>query len=145
LDDKHLDVKVHYLAGAPELEQFDYGGCVDLYNYEDVDMRAGDWQLVNLGVSMQLPDGYDALLLPRSSTFKRYGLLLANSVGYIDNSYAGDEDVWMASVYATRDVHIDKGTRCFQFRIIPTQPKLSFTPVDRLKPKRRGGFGSTDE
>lgn len=138
----HEWIKVHYRPGSPALEQVDKGGCVDLYNYEDITLQKGDFQLIDLGVAIQLPQGYDALVLPRSSTFKRYGLLLANSVGYIDNSYCGTDDWWKAPVYATRDIYIPKGTRCFQFRLIKTQPKLWITTHDSLG-KNRGGIGST--
>lgn len=139
---EHEWVKVHYRPNSPQLEQHDKGGCVDLYNYDDVTMQKGDFQLIDLGVAIQLPPGYDALVFPRSSTFKRYGLLLANSVGYIDNSYCGTEDWWKAPVYATRDIYIPKGTRCFQFRLIRTQPKLWITSHDTLG-ENRGGIGST--
>lgn len=139
---EHEHIKVHYRPNSPELKQNDNGGCIDLYNYDDINLRQGEFQLIDLGVAIQLPVGYDALVLPRSSTFKRYGLLLANSVGYIDNSYCGTDDWWKAPVYATRDIYIPKRTRCFQFRLIRTQPKLWITSSNTLG-KNRGGIGST--
>lgn len=136
-------IKIKYLPGSPELEQIDKGGCVDLYNYEDVTLQAGEFKLINLGIAIELPEGYDAIILPRSSTFKRYHILLVNSVGYIDNSYAGDTDYWLAGVYATEPTFIPKGTRCFQFKLVPCQPKLDFNKVNSLTKKVRNGFGST--
>lgn len=137
-------IKVQYAPGMPKLEQIDKGGCVDLYNAEDCTLKKGQSCLINLGVCMELPQGFDGILLPRSSTFRRYHILLTNSAGYIDGaSYNGPDDWWMASVYATEDTYIPKGTRCFQFRLIPVQGPLAFETVDRLGNDNRGSFGST--
>ena len=138
-----VKIPIHYLPGSPHLEVTNYGGCVDLYNYEEVCLKAGEKGFINFGISMKLPEEYDALILPRSSTFKRYGILLTNSVGYIDNSYNGTEDYWMACVYATRDITIPKGTRCFQFRLIKRQPDINFIQQNSLNDVNRGGFGSS--
>lgn len=138
-----VKIPIHYLPGSPHLEITSYGGCVDLYNYEELCLKAGEKGFINFGISMKLPEEYDALILPRSSTFKRYGILLTNSVGYIDNSYNGTEDYWMACVYATRDITIPKGTRCFQFRLIKRQPNIDFVQQDSLNDTNRGGFGSS--
>ena len=138
-----VKIPIHYLPGSPHLEITNYGGCVDLYNYEELCLKAGEKGFINFGISMKLPEEYDALILPRSSTFKRYGILLTNSVGYIDNSYNGTEDYWMACVYATRDITIPKGTRCFQFRLIKRQPNIDFVQQDSLNNTNRGGFGSS--
>ena len=138
-------LKIRYKEGSPELHQEDYGGCVDLYNYENVSLKKGDFKLIDLGVAMQLPQEYDAIIIPRSSTFKKYGLLLVNSPGYIDNSYNGSEDWWFAAVYATRDIEIPKGTRCFQFRLIKTQPALHTVTSDTLGDVNRGGCGSSGD
>ena len=99
--------------------------------------------LIPLGVSMQLPEGYEARTAPRSSTFKRWGILQANSVGVIDNSYCGTNDEWKLPVYATRDTVIEKGDRICQFRIYEVQPPVSFEECDTLSDTDRGGFGST--
>lgn len=136
-------IAIKYMHGSPALEQASHGGCIDLYNYEDVTLKVGEFQLVNLGVAMALPEGYDAIVIPRSSTFKRYGIILVNSPGYIDNSYRGSDDYWFAPVLATRDIYIPKGTRCFQFRLIEQQPSIKFEPVDKLSDTNRGGCGST--
>ena len=138
-----VEIPIKYHHGSPNLEQVAKGGCVDLYNMNEISLKEGEFGFIDLGVSMALPAGYDAIILPRSSTFKRYGILLTNSMGYIDNTYRGDDDVWMACVYATRDITIPVGTRCFQFRLIPTQPIINFEPVNSLRAQARGGFGTT--
>ena len=100
---------------------------IDLHAAEDVDMKAGEFRLIPLGVAIELPEGYEAHVVPRSSTFKNYGLLQANSMGVVDYTYRGDNDQWRVPMYATRDVHIDKNTRISQFRIMKNQPPLAFT------------------
>ena len=138
-----VEISIHYLPGSPHLEVTDYGGCIDLYNYEEICLKEGEKGFINFGISMKLPEGYDALIFPRSSTFKRYGILMTNSVGYIDNSYNGTDDYWKACVYATQDITIPKGTRCFQFRLIKKQPSIDFVQKDTLNSVNRGGFGSS--
>lgn len=138
-----IPIHIHYLPDSPHLEITNYGGCVDLYNYNELCLKTGEKGFINFGVSMQLPEMYDALIFPRSSTFKRYGILLTNSVGYIDNSYNGTEDYWMACVYATRNITIPKGTRCFQFRLIEKQPSIDFIQENNLNNINRGGFGAS--
>lgn len=108
-----------------------------------IDLKTGEFKLISLGVSMKLPDGYEAHIVPRSSTFKNYGILLVNSTGIIDNLYCGDNDKWMFPVYATRDTHIDFNDRICQFRIVKKQPTIVFEKVDHLDGKSRGGFGSS--
>ena len=103
---------------------------IDLHAAEDVDMKAGEFRLIPLGVAIELPEGYEAHVVPRSSTFKNYGLLQANSMGVVDYTYRGDNDQWHVPMYATRDVHIDKNTRISQFRIMKNQPPLVFTRVE---------------
>lgn len=141
----HEPLKVRYKEGSPQITQEEYGGCIDLYNYEGVELKAGEFKLIDLGIAMQLPPGFDAILIPRSSTFKKYGLLLVNSPGYIDHTYCGSEDWWFAPAYATRDVSIPAGTRCFQFRLIKQQPQLYIQSVDSLGEINRGGCGSTGD
>ena len=105
--------------------------------------RAKAEQTGNPAVAIELPEGYEAHVVPRSSTFKNYGLLQANSMGVVDYTYRGDNDQWRVPMYATRDVHIDKNTRISQFRIMKNQPPLAFTRVEHLTGPDRGGFGST--
>ena len=116
---------------------------IDLRAAEEVMLKAGEFRLIPLGVAMALPEGYEAHLAPRSSTFKNYGILQTNSIGVVDWSYRGDNDEWRMPVYATRDVTIEKGARICQFRIVENQPKLNFVRVEHLDGPDRGGFGST--
>ena len=116
---------------------------IDLHAAEEVTLKAGEFRLIPLGVAMALPEGYEAHIVPRSSTFKNYGILQANSMGVVDGSYRGDNDQWRMPVYATRAVTIEKNARICQFRIVRNQPPLTFTRVERLDGPDRGGFGST--
>ena len=116
---------------------------IDLHAAEEVTLKAGEFRLIPLGVAMALPEGYEAHIVPRSSTFKNYGILQINSMGVVDGSYRGDNDQWRMPVYATRDVTIEKGARICQFRIVENQPKLNFVRVEHLEGPDRGGFGST--
>ena len=116
---------------------------IDLHAAEEVTLKAGEFRLIPLGVAMALPEGYEAHIVPRSSTFKNYGILQTNSMGVVDCSYCGDNDQWRMPVYATRDVTIEKGARICQFRIVRNQPPLTFTRVEHLDGPDRGGFGST--
>lgn len=115
----------------------------DLRSADTIKLKAGEFKLIPLGVGMILPDGYEANIVPRSSTFKHYGIIQTNSFGVIDNSYSGDNDQWMMPVYATRDVVINKNDRICQFRINQKQPTFNFEEVNHLNEKDRGGFGST--
>lgn len=116
---------------------------VDLRSALTMHLKAGCSYLIPLGVAMQIPDGYEAHVVPRSSTFKNYGIIQTNSVGIIDNSYSGDDDQWCLPVYATRDTTIHFNDRICQFRIYRNQPLLYFLTTKVLGSKNRGGFGST--
>ena len=139
------EIRVKYFAeGLPELRYVDgKSDWIDLCAAETVTLRGGEYRRIPLGVAIALPDGYEAHLVPRSSSFARYGILQANSMGVIDNSYRGDGDQWQMPVYATRDAKIEKGARICQFRIVRNQPPLRFVTVDRLDGPDRGGYGST--
>ena len=119
------------------------GDWIDLRAAEDVELWAGDFKIISLGVSMKLPDGYEAHVAPRSSTFKNWGIIQTNGVGVIDNSYSGDHDIWGMPVYATRNTSIKKGDRICQFRIMKKMPMPVIVAVDHLEGEDRGGFGST--
>ena len=139
---KKVRVK-YFVKGLDPLEKISVGDWIDLRAGETVEMKKGDYYLIRLGVGMILPDGYEALVLPRSSTPYKFGIMVANSMGVIDNSYCGDADEWKFPAIAIRDTTIKKGDRIAQFRIVENQPKLIFETVSNLKDKSRGGLGST--
>lgn len=122
---------------------------VDLYTSEEVTIKAFDSQLVDLGVAMKLPDGYEAIIAPRSSLFGKHHVILANSIGIIDEAYCGDEDYWKANLIAFKDTVIPAHTRILQFRIQPTMftsgQDMNFKEVEHLDNVSRGGFGSTGD
>ena len=134
--DRILDLSFKMAQLAEEMYK---AGCT----YDDVHMDAGEFRLLPLGVAMQLPAGYEAIVAPRSSTYKRFGIVQANSIGVIDNSYAGPEDMWKFPAIALFDTDIPANTRICQFRIQKEQPKLNFITVDELDNPNRGGLGST--
>ena len=125
------------------IKKLSMGDWVDLRSAEDVELKAGEVKLISLGVSMKLPKGYEANFVPRSSTFKNWGIFQTNNFSVIDNSYSGNNDVWKYPVYATRDCVIKKNDKICQFRINKIQPVLKFIEVENLEGKDRGGFGST--
>ena len=138
-----VQIKVKYLRGVRKIERFNVGDWIDLRCAEDVTMKAGEFRMIPLGVAMELPQGYEALVAPRSSTFKKYGIILANSLGIIDESYKGDNDEWNFLAYAVRDTTIQKDERICQFRIIEHQPLILLRDVESLGNADRGGIGST--
>lgn len=140
---KSTKIKVKYLADIEPLEIFENGDWIDLRLAETVTMLKGEYKLLRLGVAIELPKGYEALVVPRSSTFHNYGILLANSIGVIDESYCGDNDEWRFPAYATKMTTITKGTRICQFRLIQHQPKFELETVESLGNENRGGIGST--
>ena len=136
-------IKVKYLKDIQKIERFNVGDWIDLRAAEDVTMKAGEYKMIPLGVAMELPKGYEALVAPRSSTFRKYGILLANSIGIIDEAYKGDNDEWNFLAYAVRDTKIRKNERICQFRIIQHQPLIHLQEVENLGNEDRGGIGST--
>ena len=116
---------------------------IDLRAAEDVELKAGEFRLIPLGVAMELPEGYEAHIVPRSSTFKNFGVIQTNHMGVVDESYCGDNDQWFFPAYALRDTRIQAGDRICQFRIMEHQPALFFEEVDALGHEDRGGHGST--
>lgn len=138
-----LSIKIKYFRDIEPIQKFENGDWIDLRSGIDIDLKAGDQALIPLGVGMILPDGYEAHIVPRSSTLKKFGIIQGNHIGIVDNSYSGDEDEWMMSVIAVRDTHISKNDRICQFRVVKKQPKLVFERVVSLNAISRGGFGST--
>lgn len=138
-------IRIKYFTDA--IEKLDYiegkSDWIDLRASEEVELKAGEYKMIPLGVAMELPEGYEAHIAPRSSTFKNWGLLQTNSVGVVDGSYCGDNDMWRMPVYATRDTVIHVNDRVAQFRIVENQPKIIFEEVKSLGRADRGGFGST--
>lgn len=135
-------IKYHH-EDMPRLKKIKQGDWIDLYTSGEVTLKAGDFIYIDLGVSMELPAGYEAIQAPRSSTFKNWGLLQANAIGVYDESFHGDTDIWKFPAYATRDVTIPAHTRLCQFRIIKHQPDFIFDEVDTLGNVARGGWGTT--
>ena len=138
-------IKIKYLRDVQKIEEISGGDWLDLRAAEEVTMKAGEFKMSPLGVAMELPKGYEAWVVSRSSTFKKYGVILVNSIGIIDEDYKGDNDEWNFLAYAMRDTVIPKNTRICQFRIIQHQPKLCRIEVETLGNPDRGGIGSTGE
>lgn len=139
---KVVKVKYH-VDGLEPISQAHSGEWCDLRCAEDVELKKGDFKYIDLGVSIALPAGYEAILAPRSSTFKRYGIIQTNGIGVLDFLYRGNEDRWMMPVYATRDTVIHKNDRICQFRIQECQLPLNIISVDSMEDESRGGLGST--
>lgn len=139
-----MKIKIKYLDDSIErLSKIEKGDWIDLRSAETVELKKGNHYLIHLGVAMEIPQGYEAHVLPRSSSFKKWGFLETNSMGIIDNSYKGDDDWWFMSVYATRDEVINKNDRIGQFRIMEKMPSIEFEVVEILGNENRGGHGST--
>ena len=136
-------IKIKYFTDIEPLKMIDGGDWCDLRAAEDVELKKGEFKLISLGVAMKLPGGYEAHIVPRSSTFKNFGVIQTNHCGIIDYSFQGNSDQWMFPAYALRDTVIHKNDRICQFRIMKKQPTLSFETVERLEAADRGGFGST--
>lgn len=136
-------IRIKYLRDIKKIQRFNTGDLIDLRAAETVTMKAGEYKEIPLGVAMELPKGYEAWVVPRSSTFKKYGVLLVNGVGIIDESYAGDNDEWNFLAYAVRDTTIHKNERICQFRIVAHQPLIHLEEVETLGNADRGGLGST--
>ena len=136
-------ITVQYLdESVKRLSENEKGDWIDLYAAQTVELKQGEHKLIHLGVAMKLPDGYEAHIVPRSSTFKKWGIIQANHCGIIDNSYSGPNDWWMMSVIAMRDTVINKDDKICQFRIVERQPPIIFDE-GKLDGEDRGGFGST--
>lgn len=137
-----IDIKYHnkHIDRLTALEQGDW---IDLRAAETLSLKAGEFAIISLGVSMKLPEGFEAHIVPRSSTFKKWGILQTNHMGVIDNSYSGDNDIWGMPVIAMRDTVINENDRICQFRIVKKMDAISFNEVEFLNGADRGGFGST--
>lgn len=138
----NIDI-VYHNPNMPKLEKVDNGDWIDLRASVGGAFKKGDFALIDLGVSMRLPEGYEAHIAPRSSTFKHWGIIQCNSVGVVDNSFSGTNDVWKMPCFFTRDTVIEPNDRICQFRIIKKMETVSFTEVTELDNTDRGGFGSS--
>lgn len=136
-----MNIKVKYHNPKCTIER--HGSWIDVKSAVNITYPAGISFLIPLGFSCKLPDGYEAHLLPRSSTFKRYGIIMTNSLGVVDSAYSGDEDEWKFPAYSLREGKISVGDRIAQFRIVKEMPEVSVESVDHLDGENRGGFGST--
>lgn len=137
-------IKIKYFdSSIQKVEKIKCGDWIDLRAGKEINLIKGEYATIPLNVAMELPKGYEAIVVPRSSTFQSWGILQTNGVGIIDSKYCGDNDQWRMPVYATRDVQIAKGDRICQFRIQKSQPRIRFQEVERLENADRGGLGST--
>ena len=138
-------IRIKYFSD--EIEHLTYidgkSDWIDLRCAEETALKEGEWKLIPLGVAMQLPEGYEAHIVPRSSTYKNFGIIQTNHMGVIDHSYCGDNDQWYFPALAMRDTVLHVGDRICQFRIMKNQPKIVFEETDSLSGEDRGGFGST--
>ena len=138
-------IRIKYFSD--EIERLDYidgkSDWIDLRASEEVELKKGEFKLIPLGVAMELPKGYEAHILPRSSTFKNFGIIQTNHCGIVDGSYCGDNDMWRMPVLAVRDTKIHVNDRICQFRIVKNQPEIHFEEVEYLTGADRGGFGTT--
>ncbi|MGG5178510.1 dUTP diphosphatase [Bacillus sp. MM09(2025)] len=139
-----MQIKIKYIDETQtRISKIEKGDWIDLRAAEDVVIEKEEFKLIPLGVAMELPEGYEAHIVPRSSTFKHFGIIQTNSKGVIDESYKGDNDFWFFPAYALRDTEIKKGERICQFRIIEKMPEVELFEVDHLGNDDRGGHGST--
>lgn len=136
-------IKIKYLTNVRPIEEISVGDWIDLRAAETIKLRKGEFRLIPLGVAIQLPKGYEAIVAPRSSTFKHFGVIMTNSIGVIDESYCGDEDQWHFPALAMRKTVIHKDDRICQFRIMRHQPDVDIVVVNNLNNPNRGGIGST--
>lgn len=136
-------IKIKYLTNVRPIEEISVGNWIDLRAAETIKLRKGEFRLIPLGVAIQLPKGYEAIVAPRSSTFKHFGVIMTNSIGVIDESYCGDEDQWHFPALAMRKTVIHKDDRICQFRIMRHQPEVDLVMVNNLNNPNRGGIGST--
>ena len=138
-----VKIRIRYHADIERIKKISIGDWIDLRAAEDIALKQWSIAYISLGVSMELPKGYEAIIAPRSSTPGEFGIICVNSIGIIDNSYCGDNDIWKFPALAIRDTRIKKGDRICQFRILNNQPEIEIVEVRKLGHKSRGGIGST--
>jgi dUTP pyrophosphatase len=144
MGDKMENIRIKYFTDdINKVEKIVKGDWIDLRAAIKVELKAGEFKLIPLGIAMQLPKGYEAHIVPRSSTYKNYGVIQTNSTGIVDETYCGDNDQWYFPAYALRDTIIELNDRICQFRIMEHQPEIQFEIVEFLGNDDRGGIGST--
>jgi dUTP pyrophosphatase len=137
-------LKIKYFnKNLEKIEKISSGDWIDLRCSESIVMEKGTHALIPLGIAIELPEGYEAHVVPRSSTFKKFKIIQTNHIGIIDESYRGDNDQWFFSAYALEDTIINLNDRICQFRIVEKQPNFEIEEVEILGNDDRGGFGST--
>ena len=140
-----VQIRIKYLRNITQISSIEQGSWIDLRCGQDIIINEGEYKQIPLGVAMELPEGFEAIVAPRSSTFRKYGVIMANGIGVVDNCYNGDNDEWHFPAYATRRTYIPRNERICQFRILRSQGDIDFIPVKILGNPDRGGLGSTDK
>ncbi|WP_409305938.1 dUTP diphosphatase [Peribacillus sp. SCS-155] len=139
-----MKIRIKYFnEELPKITKIEKGDWIDLRAAKTIELKKDEFTLIPLGVGMELPNNYEAHVVPRSSTFKNFGIIQTNSMGVVDESYKGDNDQWFFPAYALRDTKIEFGERICQFRIMEKMPEIEFEEVQQLGNEDRGGHGST--
>lgn len=139
-----LQIKIKYFSpDTPRLQRIEKGDWIDLYAASTIELKQFEFKLIPLGIAMKLPEGFEAHLAPRGSTFKNFGVIQTNSVGVIDETFCGDNDQWFFPALAMRDTKIEAGQRLCQFRIMRKMPYFEFDVVETMTDPDRGSHGST--
>lgn len=143
-----MKIKIKYLQDATRMNKITKGNWIDVYAYEDTFVPEGERAMINLGFALELPKGWEGHLAPRSSTFKTWGVIQTNSLGVVDDTYIGDNDIWHMPVYCLQAKHdngtwIRTGDKIGQFRIMEVMPEIEFEEVESFGNQDRGGFGTT--
>lgn len=143
-----MKLRVKYLQDATRMNKITKGNWIDVYAYQDTFIPEGERAMINLGFALELPKGWEGHLAPRSSTFKTWGVIQTNSVGVVDDTYIGDNDIWHMPVYCLQakdenGTWIKKGDKIGQFRIMEVMPEIEFEEVESFGNQDRGGFGTT--
>ncbi|VYU43042.1 deoxyuridine 5'-triphosphate nucleotidohydrolase [Clostridium tertium] len=145
-------IRIKYFEGATRLSKISKGDWIDVYANKDMFIKEGERAMIPLGFALELPNGWEGHLAPRSSTFKTWGIIQTNSIGVVDSSYIGDNDQWHMPVFCiqgkneqdgVKGTFIERGDKVAQFRIMEVMPSIEFEEVDTFGNKDRGGFGST--
>lgn len=149
-------IRIKYFDKATKLKKITKGNWIDVYANKDVFVKCGDRAMVPLGFALELPEGWEGHLAPRSSTFKTWGIIQTNSVGVVDDTYIGDNDQWHMPVYCLQGKYVEndngeeikgtwirKGDKIGQFRIMEVMPEIEFEEVESFGNEDRGGFGTT--